>query len=37
MLVAERCNVTIPKGQNHLPSFGVPEGFTLDEYFEHVA
>src|SRR4029450_5937547 len=37
MLVAERCNVTIPKGQNHLPSFGVPEGFTLDQYFEHVA
>src|SRR6188474_89639 len=37
MLIAERCNVTIPKGQNHLPSFGVPEGFTLDEYFEHVA
>jgi DNA polymerase-3 subunit alpha len=34
--VAERCNVTIPKGQNHLPSFGVPDGFTLDQYFEHV-
>ena len=30
LLIAERCNVTIPKGQNHLPSFGVPEGFTLD-------
>jgi DNA polymerase-3 subunit alpha len=37
MLVAERCNVTIPTGQNHLPSFGVPEGSTLDQYFEHVA
>jgi len=37
MLIAERCNVTIPKGQNHLPSFGVPDGFTLDEYFEHIA
>jgi DNA polymerase-3 subunit alpha len=37
LLIAERCNVTIPKGQNHLPSFGVPEGFTLDEYFEQVA
>jgi DNA polymerase-3 subunit alpha len=37
LLVAERCNVTIPQGQNHLPSFGVPEGFTLDDYFEHVA
>ena len=30
LLIAERCNVTIPKGQNHLPSFGVPDGFTLD-------
>src|SRR4249919_1123793 len=37
MLVAERCNVTIPKGQNHLPTFGVPDGFTIDSYFEHVA
>ena len=37
MLVAERCNVTIPRGQNHLPSFSVPEGSTLDQYFEHVA
>ena len=35
--VAERCHVTIPTGQNHLPSFGVPDGFTLDQYFEHVA
>jgi DNA polymerase III subunit alpha len=37
LLIADRCNVTIPKGQNHLPSFGVPEGFTLDDYFVHVA
>jgi len=36
LLVAERCNVTIPKGQNHLPSFGVPDGITLDQYFEQV-
>jgi DNA polymerase III subunit alpha len=35
LLIAERCNVTIPSGQNHLPKFEVPEGFTLDEYFEH--
>src|SRR5882672_5986386 len=26
LLIAERCDVTIPKGQNHLPTFGVPEG-----------
>jgi DNA polymerase-3 subunit alpha len=37
MLIAERCSVTIPKGENHLPSFGVPDGFTLDGYFEHIA
>jgi DNA polymerase-3 subunit alpha len=37
MLIAERCNVTIPKGQNHLPSFGVPEGLSLEQYFEQVA
>jgi DNA polymerase-3 subunit alpha len=37
LLVAERCNVQIPKGANHLPSFGVPDGMTLDDYFEHVA
>jgi DNA polymerase-3 subunit alpha len=37
MLIAERCNVTIPKGQNHLPSFDVPAGYTLEEYFAHVA
>jgi len=36
LLIAERCDVTIPSGQNHLPKFAVPEGFTLDEYFEHV-
>ena len=37
LLIAERCDVTIPKGQNHLPSFGVPEGYDVDAYFEHVA
>ena len=37
LLVAERCDVTIPKEQNHLPSFRVPDSFTLDQYFEHVA
>ncbi len=35
--IAERCNVVLPEGQNHLPNFDVPPGFTLDEYFEHVA
>ena len=35
LLIAERCNVTIPSGENHLPKFDVPEGFTLEGYFEH--
>jgi DNA polymerase-3 subunit alpha len=37
LAIAERCQVTIPKGQNHLPSFDVPIGFTLEAYFEHIA
>jgi DNA polymerase-3 subunit alpha len=37
LLIAERCNVKIPKGTNHLPSFAVPETFDLEGYFEHVA
>ena len=35
--IGERCNVVLPDGQNYLPNFEVPPGFTLDEYFEHVA
>src|SRR5688572_7220338 len=34
--IAERCNVTIPKGEAHLPDFAVPAGHTTDSYFEHV-
>ena len=37
LLIAERCNVTIPKGESHLPSFEVPDGSSLDEYFEKIA
>jgi DNA polymerase-3 subunit alpha len=36
LAIAERCNVVIPSGENSLPNFSVPAGFTLDEYFEHV-
>jgi DNA polymerase-3 subunit alpha len=36
LLIAERCDVTIPSGQNHLPTFDVPDGFTTDSYFEHI-
>ncbi|PYR40478.1 MAG: DNA polymerase III subunit alpha, partial [Acidobacteria bacterium] len=35
--IAERCNVRIAEGENYLPNFDVPPGFTLDEYFERVA
>jgi DNA polymerase-3 subunit alpha len=37
LAIAERCNVEIVNGENHLPRFEVPEGHTLDGYFEHVA
>ncbi len=36
LLIAERCDVTIPSGTNHLPNFDVPAGFTTDTYFEHI-
>jgi DNA polymerase-3 subunit alpha len=34
--VAERCDVTLPKGQAFLPDFDVPPGFTTETYFSHV-
>jgi DNA polymerase III subunit alpha len=34
--IAERCNVDLSGTVNHLPNFDVPEGYTLDEYFEHI-
>jgi DNA polymerase III subunit alpha len=34
--IAERCDVTIPKGQAHLPNFQVPPGHTVESYFEAV-
>ena len=35
--VAERCDVELAKGESHLPDFEVPDGFTVDTYFERVA
>jgi DNA polymerase-3 subunit alpha len=35
--IAERCNVVLKEGENFLPDFDVPPGFTVDTYFEHVA
>src|SRR4051794_13605421 len=34
--IAERCNVQLATGINHLPTFAVPPGFTVDTYFEHM-
>ena len=34
--IAERCNVVLPSGENHLPNFDVPAPFTVDDYFEHM-
>jgi DNA polymerase-3 subunit alpha len=37
MRIAERCNVKIAEGENFLPDFDVPAGYTVDTYFEKVA
>ena len=37
MRIAERCHVTIAEGENFLPDFDVPSGYTVDTYFEKVA
>src|SRR5437588_8009367 len=34
--IAERCNVQLGKVKNSFPHFDVPQGFTLDSYFEQV-
>lgn len=34
--IAERCNVRIEPVRNSFPEFKVPQGYTLDSYFERV-
>ena len=34
--IAERCSVSLPEGEAHLPNFQVPPGFTVETYFEHM-
>jgi DNA polymerase-3 subunit alpha len=34
--IAERCNVDLSFKENYLPNFAVPDGFALDDYFEHI-
>jgi DNA polymerase-3 subunit alpha len=36
MQFAERCNLTMHKVENSFPKFDVPEGDTIDSYFEKV-
>tara|TARA_B100001123_G_scaffold259857_2_gene289505 strand:+ start:17242 stop:20733 length:3492 start_codon:yes stop_codon:yes gene_type:complete len=35
-LIADRCDVDLSRGENHLPNFDVPEGYSLDDYFEKI-
>jgi len=35
--IARRCTLDIRLGENFLPEFPIPEGLTLEEYFEKVA
>jgi DNA polymerase-3 subunit alpha len=34
--IAERCNLRLEKVSNPFPHFEVPDGYTLDSYFEHI-
>ena len=35
--IAQRCNLTIPLGKNHLPLFPTPDGMTLDDLLRREA
>jgi DNA polymerase III subunit alpha len=35
--IAEMCELELPRGQNHLPVYRVPEGETIDSYFAKMA
>ena len=35
--IAERCNLKLEFGQHHFPNFPLPEGETLDTYFERLS
>ena len=36
LAIAERCNLRLEKVPTPFPRFDVPEGFSLDSYFEHI-
>jgi DNA polymerase-3 subunit alpha len=35
--IAERCDLTLPTGEHHLPNFRVPDGHSVESYFAEVA
>ncbi len=36
LTIAERCSLHLDKVSNPFPHFDVPDGYTLDSYFEHI-
>lgn len=34
--IADKCNVELELGKSHLPSYPIPDGFTLNTYFDHL-
>ena len=34
--IAKRCNVSLRLGFNDLPDYPIPDGHTIDTYFEHL-
>jgi DNA polymerase III subunit alpha len=36
LAIAERCNVTLPFGQIHLPGYAIPAGFDTASYLRHL-
>src|SRR6476619_2057447 len=36
MAIAERCNAKLEKVVNPFPEFDIPQGYTIDSYFEHI-
>lgn len=35
--IAKRCNVSLRLGKYFLPDYPIPDGFTIDSYFEHLS
>ncbi|WP_288367125.1 DNA polymerase III subunit alpha [uncultured Acinetobacter sp.] len=35
--IAQRCNVSLQLGTYFLPDYPIPDGFTIDTYFEHLS